>query len=151
MVLGARGQTPGYLSFTAMLMELAAEYMALENRLNELGIGMNPHDLFEHLFGENSCFAQTVVRALGLDYHQLCKFLATFYRGAQFGVPTKHLEEDDEFLFDGYMGHEAVNETWKKIGVNGKTGSHEFFWKELQQELNKDCRELFLTGEGCVP
>lgn len=43
-----------------------------------------------------------------------------------------------------------MNDIWKAIGEAGKDGLQDFFWKEVQAELNKDCRELFLTGDGRV-
>ena len=43
------------------------------------------------------------------------------------------------------MDQEALNEIWKRIGVAGKDGSGNKLWEEIQEALNKDCRELFLT------
>ena len=39
-----------------------------------------------------------------------------------------------------------LNLIWNQIGVSGKDGSTEKLWEELQDALNKDCRELFLMG-----
>ena len=48
------------------------------------------------------------------------------------------------------MSQGALNQLWRKIGASGKNDAQAVhLWKELEDALNKDCCELFLTeGEG---
>ena len=43
------------------------------------------------------------------------------------------------------MSQADLNVIWRKIGLAGKDGSKEKLWIDVQEALNKDCRELFLT------
>ena len=132
----------------SMIGVMHAEYEALDNRLGELGIEKSPVGLITYLFGEKSRFAQAVTRNLNLSNSQLSQFLATFYSAAEWGVPAKHLAESERFDYKGFMPLAALNKIWKLIGVAGKDGSNEKLWQEVQDALNRDCRELFLTGKG---
>lgn len=151
----ARNMTSAKVTFDSarsiMMTQLVAEYDALRNRLEELGIDTNEVGLFQRLFGEKSRFAQVMMRELELDYSKFCTFMATFYRGAQLGLPVKRLEEDDEVIFDGYMDENARNQIWNKIASVGQGGGQQYLWHQIQGALNEDCRSLFLSGKGRVP
>ena len=87
-----------------------------------------------------------LMTCLDLEYEVLCQFLSTFYFAAEYGVPVKRLESDDRIKYDGHMDSETYNLIWNKISVHGKDGSSEYLWKDLQEALNKDCRELFIMN-----
>jgi len=91
------------------------------------------------------------MRALKLDYEQLCTFLGTFYRGAQFSVPIKQLQQDDEVLFDGYLDHDDMNDIWKAIGEAGKDGLQDFFWKRCRRNSIKTVGSYFSQEMGELP
>ena len=129
----------------SMIAVMKSEYDAVEGRLDDLGIDKTSSGLHEHLFGENSRFAQAMTRSLNLSQDQLRQFLATFYCAAEWGQPAKRLQMNKRFIYNGFMDQEALNEIWKRIGVAGKDGSGNKLWEEIQEALNKDCRELFLT------
>ena len=129
----------------SMIGVMKADYDALETRLDALGIAKTSDGLKQYLFGEKSHFAEAVTRVLGLSHDQLSQFLATFYCAAEWGQPAKRLEENERFLYEGFMDQKTLNSIWRAIGVAGKDGSSSKLWEEVQEALNKDCRELFLT------
>ena len=85
-----------------------------------------------------------------ISYEEFAKFIATVGFTAEFNQSAARLEEDSRINFSGYMGASLCNEIWRKIATVGKDGSGDKLWAELEEALNRDCRELFLTGDEKV-
>ena len=128
-----------------MISVMKSEYDALDGRLDDLGVDKTSSGLHDFLFGENSRFSQAMTRSLNISHDQLCQFLATFYCAAEWAQPAKRLQINKRFIYNGFMDQETLNKMWKSIGVAWKDGSGNKLWEEVQEALNKDCRDLFLT------
>lgn len=138
-----------YVSFNGgretMMSHFIEEYWCLHDRLDSLGIEKSQDGLFEYIYGENSLFATTMCRKLDIEYQEFCRFLATVYFAAELRMPASRLEEHPAINYEGYMKKERFAEIWNKIAVVGKSGETDKLWEDLQDALNKTCRELFLS------
>ena len=123
------------------------EYKCFHNRLEDLKIGKTQCGVFEYVYGENSLLSGAMTRVLNVSYKELCQFLATVYFAAEFRTAASRLEDHAKVKYDGYMPKERYNEIWNMIKVAGKDGRSAKLWEEVQEALNKMCRELFLSDE----
>jgi hypothetical protein len=89
-------------------------------------------------------------RVLEISYEEHARFIATVGFTAEFKQSAQRLENDSRINYDGYMEASKCNEIWRKIAVAGKDGTGDKLWMELEEALNRDCRELFLTGKNRV-
>jgi len=129
---------------------IIASYEGELNHLYEtfekLGIPKTVEGVGEHLFGANSRFVQTLARKLKKDPHDIHKFLATVYFAAELGVPSKRLQQHPNINFDKYMDQKALNSFWRDIAISGKGGGEPtYLWQEVEDSLNEDCRDMFLS------
>ncbi|KAL7550439.1 hypothetical protein ACHAWF_013675 [Thalassiosira exigua] len=117
-----------------------AECDALHRKLESLNVAKTAN------FGEKSRFAQVMTRSLEIDYSKLSQFMATFYFAAEFSTPPPVTSQNkDRINFDGYMARDHLNCLWRKTKKAGKGGFKYNLWMEMQNALNKDRRELFLS------
>lgn len=137
----------------SMIGVMRAEYAALDQRLEHLiGAEKTPDGLMKHFFGESSYFSQAMMKNLDISHDQLVQFIATFYAAAQWGQPAKRLQDDERFVYEGFMDQKELNDIWKKIGRAGKDGAGDtYLWEDVEAALNRSCRELFLTKPSEAP
>ena len=129
-----------------LINTMFVEYENLEKRLDKLNIKKTSAGIMGYLFGDNSRFAGAMMRSLSLSQDELDQFMATFFLAAEWGQPAKRLEQKERFVYDGCMPGDALNDIWRRIGAAGKTGAQAVhLWKDVEEALNKDCRDLFLT------
>ena len=134
-----------------MVVQYVKEYQALHRRLEELDIDKSRKGLFAYLYGkETSLLADTLTRALSIEYAEFTQFLATFYFAASFRTAFKRLEDNPFVQTDYFMKSERYNEIWNKIATAGVDGNDEKLWEVLQDVLNRTLRLLFLT-DGNMP
>eukprot|EP00986_Skeletonema_menzelii_P000918 scaffold258_cov80-Skeletonema_menzelii.AAC.1 len=134
------------LSRDIMLASYEGEIAHLNETLDKLDIPATVEGVEEHLFGAQSRFVQTMARRLKKEPRDIHKFLATVYFSAELGLPTKRLEQHPNIKFDEYMDTEALNSFWRDIANIGKGGVEPtYLWQDVEESLNKDCRDLFLA------
>ena len=131
-----------------MLEQLMIEYENLFAKLKSLRVACSSQGLLEHLFGEKSKLMTVMMRRLKLTYEEVSQFLSTFYFACEFGRSAKQLEEHEKVNYEGYMDTKTYNSIWNKISVCGKDGLSPYIWRDLQDALNDDCRELFILNTG---
>ena len=133
-----------------MVNVMQQEYENLEKRLDALKVEKASAGIMEYLFGKSSQFANVMRRLLEMTKDELDQFMGTFFVATEWSQPAKRLKKKERFRYKGCMSQGALNQLWRKIGAPGKNDAQAVhLWKELEDALNKDCRELFLTeGEG---
>lgn len=131
-----------------MIAVLKSIHDGLHKQLDNLDVPKNTLGLFKHLYGNESRLSQTMRKHLGLSHQKYAQFLATFYMSAGWSQPAKRLEESRLFNYDGFMPTKEYNAFWRKISECGKDGQSEKMWMAIQESLNADCREMFLSEQN---
>ena len=148
-----RDMTKVHVSFSGgretLMSHYIEEYNCLHQRLDDLGIDKSQGGVFEYVYGEKSLLAVAMTRVLGVSYEELCQFLATVYFAAEFQTAASRLEAHPEVNYDRFMPKERYNEIKNMIELAGKDGKSAKLWEEVQEALNKICRELFLSQGFC--